>query len=127
MSENIALKIKYLFVISFLFIIFCLINNNTNKKKIRKNYGKENVKLETKIKNTSGYIINEKYDSKVTKNTTEFELNKNKIIYDKLELTSSLIKIYSDLYDYSRNGYTKPKFSKITKDYSLEQKNLNTL
>ena len=57
MSENIALKIKYLFVISFLFIIFCLINNNTNKKKIRKNYGKENVKLETKIKNTSGYTV----------------------------------------------------------------------
>ena len=69
------------------------------------------------------YIINHKNytDCNITNNPLIlFKLNK-----EKLELTKSLIKIYADLYDYSRNGYIKPKFSKKKIDYSFGQKYLN--
>ena len=48
----------------------------------------------------------------------ELILDKEKKKSEKLKLTKSLIKIYSELYDYVRNGYTKPRFSNIIKDYS---------
>ena len=38
-----------------------------------------------------------------------------------------MIKIYTDLYDSIRIGYSKPKFSKIIKDYSITQKTLKNL
>ena len=52
-------------------------------------------------------------------------VKKTKKLQEKLELTTSLLKIYSEIYDYIRNGYTKPRFSDIKKDYSLEPKNYN--
>jgi hypothetical protein len=45
-------------------------------------------------------VINNYYESKTDKS-----------LLDKIELTSSLIKIFSDLYDYSRDGYKKPIFT----------------
>lgn len=44
---------------------------------------------------------------------------------EKIKLANSLIKIYTDLYDYTRNGYVKPKFSNESKDYSMLNKNFN--
>ena len=35
----------------------------------------------------------------------------------KYQLSYKLLKIYSDLYDYSRNGYSKPKIRNSTIDY----------
>ena len=43
----------------------------------------------------------------------------------KLELTKDLLTIYSELYDYTRNGYTKPKFSNQIKDFSTNKTKLN--
>ena len=47
------------------------------------------------------------------------------ILLKKLELIKSVIKIYSDLYDYARSGYIKPKFSKKMIDYSSNKKYYN--
>jgi len=43
----------------------------------------------------------------------------------KIKLTNSLIQIYTDLYDYTRNGYLKPKFSSKRIDYSLTRNKFN--
>ena len=43
----------------------------------------------------------------------------------KIKLVDSLIKIYTDLYDYTRNGYLRPRFSNKTMDYSLPSKKFN--
>ncbi len=50
---------------------------------------------------------------------------KEKSVSEKLMLTSSLIKIYSDLYEYSKNGYIKPQFSNKINEYSSNQKKIN--
>ena len=41
----------------------------------------------------------------------------------KLELSNELLKIYSDLYDYSRNGYSKPIVRNSSIDYLPKYKN----
>ena len=69
-------------------------------------------------------IYNEKNYNNI-KSSFNLKLDEFYTIKEKLELTNSLIKIYSDLYDYSRDGYKKPKFSKIINDYSIKQKFLN--
>ena len=51
--------------------------------------------------------------------------NNEKNIFEKLMLASTLIKIYSDIYDYSREGYIKPIFSNKIRDYSSNKKKLN--
>lgn len=43
----------------------------------------------------------------------------------KQELSNSIIKIYSELYDYIRDGYNKPKYSNKISDYSVKQTNLH--
>jgi len=60
----------------------------------------------------------------------KFAINKfyrvnDKKIYNKLELTDAINKIYSELYDYMRNGYLKPKFLKNDYNYSSKQKTSN--
>ena len=52
--------------------------------------------------------------------------NNEKNIFEKLMLASTLIKIYSDIYDYSREGYIKPIFSNKIRDYSSNKKKINT-
>lgn len=52
-------------------------------------------------------------------------LKKENTIIEKLKLVSDLIKIYSELYDYSREGYNKPKFLKQTREYNFFQKKLD--
>jgi len=59
-----------------------------------------------------------------------FAINKifginDKKIYNKLELTDTIHKIYSELYDYMRKGYLKPKFLKHDYNYSSKQKTSN--
>ena len=48
-----------------------------------------------------------------------------KQINEKFELFQNIIKIYSNLYDYIRNGYTQPKFSNFSYNYSLTRKKGN--
>lgn len=45
---------------------------------------------------------------------------KNKL--DKIKIANTLIKIYTDLFDYTRDGYIKPRFSNKNIDYSYIQK-----
>lgn len=52
-------------------------------------------------------------------------VGKEKYDLEKLELAKSLIKIYSELYDFTRHGYIRPIFSNITNNYSTDHKNLN--
>jgi len=53
-----------------------------------------------------------------------FGINDKKI-YNKLELADTIIKIYSELYDYMRKGYLKPKFLKHDYNHSSKQKTSN--
>ena len=95
MIKDIALKIKYLLIISFIsygFFSYSII--------YEKNIYKDNKRAN---------------DNLIIFNT----------IKEKLELTNSLINIYSDLYDYIRSGYISPKFSKNISDYSFREKYLN--
>ena len=102
MLIKLSLKLKYLFIILIIFIIIIYNNNIINEESIYNEKNYKNIKSSINLKLDDFYIIK-----------------------DKLELTNSLIKIYSDLYDYSRDGYTKPKFSKLINDYSNKQKFLN--
>ena len=88
----IKISIKYAFSFS-LGIVFCLLI-------------KEQQKDIHKVKINSTYEI-----KKLDKENNE-----------KFELLNKLVKIYSNLYDYARNGYTKPKFSDIIDNYSFNQK-----
>ena len=45
--------------------------------------------------------------------------------HNKLELTNTIIKIYSDLYDYMRNGYLRPKFSNKYNNYNFKENTTN--
>ena len=59
---------------------------------------------------------------------SKLTLNHNQKIkaFSKKELLiEELIKIFSDLYDYSRNGYLRPIYSNISYNYIYKRKNIN--
>jgi len=89
---------KWKFKIVFFFIIlfsFILYEYNCNRDKLKVNH----------VTNYKYFKGKENDESK------------------KLKITTSLLKIFSELYDYIRDGYTKPRFSNILKDYSSQIKN----
>ena len=73
------------------------------------------------------FILNDiKYSKEEAKNNEQqYFLSKEKYGSNKEKIAKSLLKIFSQLYDYYRSGYTKPRFSKDIKDYSTKQKNFN--
>lgn len=58
------------------------------------------------------FNLNTKYENKKLEKESK----------EKFKLFQNLINIYSNLYDYTRNGYTSPKFSNITDNHSQNQK-----
>ncbi len=100
MIKDIDLKIKYLLIISFILLLIFYYSIIYEKNII-------NYKIYKDNKRTNNHLII------------------FKSIKEKLELTNSLINIYSDLYDYTRNGYISPKFSQNISDYSFPEKYLN--
>jgi hypothetical protein len=48
-------------------------------------------------------------------------------IKERLNLLDSLMKIFTELYDYIKDGYLRPKFSNKTINYSYELNNKNTI
>ena len=58
------------------------------------------------------------------KSTSYYSKRTNKLIKKQI-LIGELIKIFSDLYDYSRNGYRRPIYSNISNKYAYKGKNIN--
>ena len=101
------------------------------------NDDKEEIKNKYKTYTEDGMIKHEYYideEDKVTKTENNGEItslsNKDKNYITqmekearKLELSNELLKIYSDLYDYSRNGYSKPIVRNSSIDYLPKYKN----
>lgn len=89
---KISIRLKYAFSFS-LGIIFCLL-------------------IKEQPTDIHKVNINSKYENK--------KLDKQS--NEKFDLLTKIVKIYSNLYDYARNGYTKPKFTDIINNYSFNQK-----
>ena len=69
--------------------------------------------------------INLKYYNIKIKKFNYYNEKDNKSVFEKIELANSLLKIFAELYDYSRGGYKKPRFSRVNKNYSITKKKLN--
>jgi len=115
MIKKISLKLKYLLNISFILLILIFSYNIIH----------ENKKIYNKREFSSNNYNKINYKNNIDNKGAKNHLITYKVIKEKLELTNSLNKIYADIYDYYRNGYTKPKFSKSINDYSFKQKYLN--